>query len=82
LYGAIAFAVVILPWLARRGELNAVGSNIRNYFELAARTQTAPDAPAPVVKKRFVPWGVGLAIGFFVALLVEGFYGSATWIKW
>ena len=80
LYGAVAFALLILPWLARRGELGAVGNNIKNYFHLAAMTQSAPDAPTPVVHKRFVPWGVGLALGFFIALLLEQFFGRATWI--
>jgi prepilin peptidase CpaA len=80
LYGAVAFAILILPWLARRGELGAVGTNIKNYFQLAALTQAAPDAPAPVVTKRFVPWGVGLAVGFFVALLLELCIGRPTWI--
>jgi prepilin peptidase CpaA len=81
LYGAVVFAVLILPWLARRGELGAVGTNIKNYFQLAAITQLAPDAPTPVVKKRFVPWGVGLAAGFLIALVLERFFGSATWIR-
>lgn len=81
LYGAVAFAVLILPWLARRGELGAVGTNIRNYFHLAAITQSAPDAPTPVVVKRFVPWGVGLAVGFAIALVIEWVYGSPTWLK-
>jgi prepilin peptidase CpaA len=80
LYGAVAFALLILPWLARRGELGAVGQNIKNYFHLAAVTQSAPDAPTPVVVKRFVPWGVGLAVGFFLALALERIYGRATWI--
>jgi prepilin peptidase CpaA len=81
LYGAVAFAVLIIPWLARRKELGAVGVNIRNYFHLAAITQSAPDAPTPIVTKRFVPWGVGLAIGFFIALVLELTLGRATWIK-
>lgn len=80
LYGAVAFAVVILPWLARRGELGAVGKNIKDYVEVAVTTVSAPDAPTPVVKKKFVPWGVGLAIGFFIALILELWLGQATWI--
>jgi prepilin peptidase CpaA len=81
LYGAVAFAVLILPWLARRGELKAVGQNIGNYAKMAAITQSAPDAPVPVVTKRFVPWGVGLAIGFFIALGIELMMGRAVWIR-
>jgi prepilin peptidase CpaA len=81
LYGTIAFAILILPWLARRGELGAVGQNIKNYFHLAAITQSAPDAPTPIVTKRFVPWGVGLAVGFFIALALEIIVGRATWIS-
>jgi prepilin peptidase CpaA len=71
LYGAAAFAFLILPWLYMRGELGQVGQNIRHYFMIAAVTQSAPDAPTPVVTKRFVPWGVALAIGFFIALILE-----------
>lgn len=81
LYGAIVFSLLILPWLARRGELKAVGQNIGGYFKLAAITQSAPDAPAPVVTKRFVPWGVGLSIGFLIALVIELLRGRATWIQ-
>lgn len=81
LYGAVAFAVLILPWLARRGELKAVGQNIGGYFKLAAITQSAPDAPAPVVTKRFVPWGVGLSLGFLIALVIEVLSGRATWVR-
>ncbi|MBV9470740.1 MAG: prepilin peptidase, partial [Abitibacteriaceae bacterium] len=71
LYGAAAFGFLLLPWLARRGELGMVGQNIRNYFTTAAITQAVPNTPAPTVTKRFVPWGVGLAIGFFIALGLE-----------
>lgn len=81
LYGAVAFAILILPWLAQRGELGAVGANIKNYFHLAAVTISAPDAPVPVVEKKFVPWGVGLAVGFFIALVLELCIGRATWIR-
>ena len=81
LYGSVAFAVLILPWLAYRGELKAVGQNIGGYARLAAATHAAPNAPAPVVTKRFVPWGVGLAIGFFIALMVEIVSGRALWFR-
>lgn len=78
LYGAIAFALLILPWLLLRGELGAVGNNIKKYFHFAIATVSKPDAPVPVVEKRFVPWGVGLAIGFFIALILELFFGRVT----
>lgn len=81
LYGAIAFAILILPWLAMRGELGAVGQNIKNYFHLAVVTVAAPDAPTPVVTKRFVPWAVGLSAGFFIALALEVFFKRVTWIS-
>lgn len=78
LYGAIAFALLILPWLFFRGELGAVGNNIKKYFHFAIITVSKPDAPVPVVEKRFVPWGVGLAIGFFIALFLELLFGRAS----
>jgi len=81
LYGAAAFAFLILPWLAMRGELGQVRSNIFHYFKLAAVTQSAPDVPAPTVTKRFVPWGVALAIGFLIALAVEVATGRALWLR-
>lgn len=80
-YGAAAFGFLIVPWLARRGELKGVGQNIKGYFALAAITQSVPDAPAPTVTKRYVPWGLGLVIGFFIALALETWLGRPTWIK-
>ncbi len=79
LYGAAAFGFLLLPWLMMRGELGMVGQNLRNYFGTAAITQSVPDAPAPTVTKRFVPWGVGLAIGFFIALALELTRGTPVW---
>ena len=81
LYGAAAFGVLILPWLYRRGELGAVGRNIKNYAHIALVTHTA-EAPAPVVTKKFVPWGVGLSVGYAVALIVEIVAGQPIWWTW
>jgi prepilin peptidase CpaA len=81
LYGALAFGLLILPWLAWRGELRGVGRNITHYFRLGLMTRSAPDAPAPTVTKKFVPWGVGLAIGFFIALILEISLGRAIWVQ-
>lgn len=80
-YGAAAFGFLIVPWLARRGELKGVGQNIKGYFALAAVTQSMPNAPAPTVTRRYVPWGLGLVIGFFIALVLETWLGRPTWIK-
>lgn len=79
MYGAAAFAFLILPWLAMRGELGQVRTNIFHYFKVAAITQSAPDAPEPTVTKRFVPWGVALAIGFLIALGLELKTGRPMW---
>jgi prepilin peptidase CpaA len=81
LYGAAAFGLISLPWLLRRGELKGVGQNIKNYAEIALVTQLAPDAPTPTVTKKFVPWGVGLSLGFFLALGLEIFLGKPFWFK-
>jgi len=78
-YGAAAFAFLILPWLAKRGELGQVRQNLTGYFQMAALTQSAPDAPAPTVTKRFVPWGVALALGFLIALVLELRFGRPLW---
>lgn len=78
LYGAIAFALLILPWLALRGELKGVSDNIKKYFRFAIVTVSKPDAPVPVVEQKFVPWGVGLSIGFLIALLLELLFGRAS----
>jgi prepilin peptidase CpaA len=82
LYGAAVFGILLLPWLARRGELKMVGDNIRGYFATVALTQSVPEAPAPTVTRRFVPWGAGLAIGFAIALVLERMLASGrpTWI--
>lgn len=77
LYGAIAFAL-ILPWLAKKGELRGVVQNIKTYAQVAVATQSAPEAPAPTVK-RHLPWGPGLVIGFFIALLMEWLLGKPVW---
>ena len=81
LYGSIAFGILILPWLAKRGELGAVGRNLKNYAHLALVTHTA-EAPAPTVTKKFVPWGVGLSIGFGIALAFELILGQPIWWSW
>lgn len=81
LYGAAAFGFLILPWLAWRGELRGVGRNIAHYFRLGLMTRSAPDAPAPTVTRKFVPWGVGLATGFFIALIIEISVGRPIWIQ-
>ena len=81
LYGAAAFGIISLPWLLKRGELKAVGQNLKGYAEIAMMTQSAPDAPTPTVTKKFVPWGVGLSIGFFIALGLEIALGKAFWFK-
>jgi prepilin peptidase CpaA len=81
LYGAVAFGLISLPWLLKRGELKGVGRNLKNYAEIAIVTQLAPDAPTPTVTKKFVPWGVGLSLGFFLALGLEIFTGRAFWMK-
>lgn len=81
LYGAAIFGILILPWLYRRGELGAVGRNIKNYAHIALVTHTA-EAPAPTVTKKFVPWGVGLSLGFGVALIVELLLGQPIWWTW
>jgi len=80
-YGAAAFGFILVPWLASRGELKAVGENFKAYFAAAAITQSIPEQPAPTVKKRYVPWGMGLVIGFLIALVLERTLGRATWIK-
>ncbi len=78
-YGALAFGLFTLPILFQQKELSGVGQNIKNYFVLAMLTRSAPDAPRPTVTKKFVPWGVGLSAGFFVALALELLYGVPFW---
>ena len=81
LYGAAAFGFILVPWLARRGELGGVMSTIKNYFAFAVVTQNVPDAPAPTTKRKYVPWGLGLAIGFLIALAMEFWTGRAFWLR-
>ena len=79
LYGAIAWTFIAIPTLWRKGELGEVGRTIGGYVAVATTTQQAPDAPAPVTKKKYMPWGVGLAIGFFVALALELLLSKPFW---
>lgn len=81
LFGAIAFGVLMIPWLARDKQLKSVGDNIKNYIELTTITQKKQDMPEPTVQKRYMPWGVGLGIGFFIALILEMIFGLAFWIR-
>jgi prepilin peptidase CpaA len=81
LYGAAAFGFILVPWLYKRGELGAVSNTIKGYFATAAITQSAPDAPAPAVTRRYVPWGLGLVIGFIIALILERLTGRPVWIR-
>lgn len=80
LYGAAAFGFILVPWLAKRGELRGAVGNITTWFSLAALTQSAPDAPAPTTTRKYVPWGLGLVIGFIIALIMEVMTGRAMWI--
>ena len=77
LYGAIAFSL-LLPWLAKKGELKGVMQTIKNYATAAAVTHSAPEAPEPTVR-RHLPWGPGLVIGFFIALALELALGKPFW---
>jgi prepilin peptidase CpaA len=79
LYGAFAFGLISIPWLLKRGELRGVGQNLKNYAQIALVTQTNPGAPTPTVTKKFVPWGVGLSIGFFLALILEIWLQKPFW---
>lgn len=79
LYGAVAWSFIAIPTLWKKGELADVGRTIRGYVAFATVTQQAPDAPEPVAKKRYMPWGVGLSVGFFIALGLEIFLGKPFW---
>jgi len=79
LYGSVAFGLISLPWLLKRGEIKSVGQNLKGYAQMAMLTQSAPDAPTPTVTKKFVPWGVGLSLGFLVALALEIGLGKPFW---
>jgi prepilin peptidase CpaA len=80
LYGAVAFSIIAIPTLWRKGELREVGDIVKGYVQVAVTTQGAPDAPAPVTKKKYVPWGVGLCVGFFIALVLEIILKRASWL--
>lgn len=80
LYGAVAFSIIAIPTLWRKGELREVGDIVKGYVQVAVTTQNAPNAPAPVTKKKYVPWGVGLCVGFFIALILEIILGKASWL--
>jgi len=78
LYGAIAFLITI-PFLLKKQEQLSAAANIKAYAEVAILTQSAPEAPTPTVTRRYLPWAVGLCVGFIIALLVELCIGRAFW---
>jgi len=80
LYGAAAFGLLWIPKLMKSGEMKAVGNNLKGYLQTAAVTQSVPDAPEPTVR-RYAPWGLGLVIGFLIALILERLTGRPTWIQ-
>ena len=77
LYGAVAFALLV-PFLAKKGELQGMAQTIKNYARTATLTQSAPQPPEPTVR-RHLPWGPGLVVGFFIALALELFTGRPFW---
>lgn len=81
LYGAAAYFFILVPWLWKRGELQPAMQNIGRYFHLGALTQSVPDAPTPTVEKKYMPWAVGLVVGFLIALVLECLTGRAIWIR-
>lgn len=81
LFGAIAFGMLMLPWLLKNNELKTVTTNLKTYLGLAVITQKNPEMPQASTQKRYMPWAVGLGIGFLIALALELTLGQAFWIQ-
>lgn len=81
LYGAIAFGLIAVPMLWRKNELAEVGETVKGYVAVATTIQGAPEAPARVSKRKYLPWGVGLCLGYFVALILELAFGHPFWFQ-
>jgi len=81
LYGAVVFLPVALVLLARSGKLRRALQNIREYFYGLVVLQTKPELAPPATRVAY-PYGISLAIGFVVALVLEYALGRPGFWRW
>lgn len=79
LYGAALFGVYAIILLAAQGKLAQSLTNIREYLKtwMVLRMETDPAKPA---SQAYMPWGVSLAAGFLLSLLLEVTIGTPYYL--
>lgn len=81
LYGAVLFGIVALLLLARRGKLGRTLNNITNYFYGLVVLQASPDLAPPADTSKY-PYGISLALGFVLALVLQYTLGRPNFWQW
>lgn len=79
LYGAALFGLYATFALAKNGKLKESMTNIREYLKswMVLQTRTDPGQPASLT---YMPWGISLAAGFLLCLLLELTIGKPYWM--
>jgi prepilin peptidase CpaA len=79
LYGAALFGLYATLVLMKQGKLKQSLRNIGEYLKswVVLKAETEPGQPASLT---YMPWGVGLAVGFLVCLLLELTTGTPYYI--
>ncbi|MCS6859506.1 MAG: A24 family peptidase [Abditibacteriales bacterium] len=77
LYGAAIHGLIAIPYLAARGFLRPA---LRNMFVfLYSKALFSPSASLMPASKIYMPWGIGLSLGFLLAMVLELVWGRVWW---
>jgi len=79
LYGAAAFGLLAIFWLWRDGTLRQTLRNAMDFLKVLGWSR-AINEPGPPASQRMMPWGIGLALGFLIAVAMKHGWGSPSLI--
>lgn len=77
LYGAAIHGLIAIPYLAARGYLRPAFRNM--FVFLYSKAMLGADASLKPASKVYMPWGVGLSLGFLLAMAMELVWGRVWW---